>query len=79
MSTLGVISWDFHLLTMRFLYRGKSVFLQGLQLVASSTISNANKFFGGLTRRGLVLQITTTDSVASVPIISSTRVGCLVG
>ena len=30
LSTLGVISWDFHLLIMRFLYLGKSVFLQGL-------------------------------------------------
>ena len=66
LSTLGVISWDFHLLTMRFLYRGKSVFLQGLQLVASSTISDANKFFGGSTRKGLVLQINATDSVASI-------------
>ena len=30
LSTLGVISWDFRLLTMRFLYLGKSAFLQGL-------------------------------------------------
>lgn len=55
LSTLGVISWDSHLLTMRFLYRGKSVFLQGLQPTASLTISDANKFFGGSTRKGLVL------------------------
>ena len=66
LSTLGVISWDFHLLTMRFLYKGKSVFLQGLQLAASSTIFDANKLFGGLTKKGLVLQINAIDYVASI-------------
>ena len=38
LSTLGVISWNFRLLTMEFLYLGKMVFLKGLQL-ASSIIS----------------------------------------
>ena len=66
LSTLGVISSDFHLLTMRFLYRGKSVFLQALQLAASSTIFDANKLFGGSTKKGLVLQINAIDYVASV-------------
>ena len=65
LSTLGVISWDFHLLTMRFLYKGKSVFLQGLQ-PATSTIFYANKLFGGLTKKGLVLQINAIDYVASI-------------
>ena len=58
LSTLGVISWDFHLLTMRF--------LQGLQPATSSIISDANKLFSRSTRKGLVLQITAIDSIASV-------------
>ena len=66
LSTLGEINWDFRLLTIRFLYMGKSVFLQGLQPTASSTISDANKHFSGSTRKGLVLQITATYFVASV-------------
>ncbi|XP_030949790.1 uncharacterized protein LOC115973672 [Quercus lobata] len=40
LSTLGEISWDFQLLTMKFMYLGKRVFLQGLQ-TAPSTISKA--------------------------------------
>ena len=32
LSTLGAIIWDFKLLTMRFCYLGKEVFLQGLHL-----------------------------------------------
>ena len=55
LSTLGVISWDFRLLTMRFLYMGKSAFLQGLQPTTSSIISDANKLFSRSTRKGLVL------------------------
>ena len=58
LSTLGVISWDFQLLTMEFLHLGKRMFLKGLQ-PASSTISDASKLFSGSIRKGLVLQITT--------------------
>ena len=50
---------------MKFLYLGNSVFLQRLQ-PASSTISDANKLFSGLTRKGLVLQITATYPVLFV-------------
>ena len=46
LSTLAVINWDFQLLTMKFLYLGKRVFLQGLQ-PTSSTIFYAKKFFSG--------------------------------
>ena len=30
LSTLGVISWNFRLLTMEFMHLGKRVFLKGL-------------------------------------------------
>ena len=49
LSTLGEISWDFQLLTMKFMYLGKRVFLQGLQ-TAPSTISEAaeaDRFLSG--------------------------------
>ena len=35
LSTLGVISWNFSLLTMEFLHLGKRVFLKGLQPASS--------------------------------------------
>ena len=65
LRTLGVINWDFQLLTMKFLYLGKRVFLQGLQ-PTSLTISNADKLFSGSRRKGLVLQITTINPFSSV-------------
>ena len=58
LSTLGVISWNFQLLTMEFLHLGKRVFLKGLQ-PASLINSDASMFFNGSRRKGLVLQITT--------------------
>ena len=64
LSTLGVISWNFRLLTMEFLHLGKRVFLKGLQ-PASSIIYDASKLFSGSTRKGLVLQITTAAPVSS--------------
>ena len=64
LSTLGVISWNFRLLTMEFLYLGKRVFLKGLQ-PASSITYGASKLFSGSTRKGLVLQITTAAPVSS--------------
>ena len=77
LSTLGLIRWDFQLLTMKFLYLGKRVFLQGLQST-SSTIFDANKLFSRSTRKGLVLQITVTDHVSSVqPYLSQVLVDLL--
>lgn len=45
LSTLGEYNWDFQLLTMKFLYLGKKVFLQGLQ--PTSSTSEADKLFSG--------------------------------
>ncbi|XP_075645875.1 uncharacterized protein LOC142617069 [Castanea sativa] len=67
LTTLGEISWDFQLLTMKFMYLGKRVFLQGLQ-TASSTISEAaeaNRFLSGSERKGLVLHISTSPIVVT--------------
>ncbi|XP_030964149.1 uncharacterized protein LOC115985337 [Quercus lobata] len=62
--TLQGHSWDFQLLTMKFLHLGKRVFLKGLQ-PASSTISDASKLFSGSTKKGLVLQITAAAPIPS--------------
>ena len=69
LSTLGEISWDFQLLTMKFKHLGKKVFLQGLQ-PAPSTISEATKaerFISGLERKGLVLHISASPATPTQP------------
>ena len=61
LSTLGSIVWDFKLLTMRFCYLGKKVFLQGLHLSPSSFSKEDNLFSHG-EKKGLVLHIAAVTS-----------------
>ncbi|XP_075665366.1 uncharacterized protein LOC142635031 [Castanea sativa] len=56
LSTLGEISWDFKLLTMKFSYLGKRVLLQGLN-PSESILLDADKLFDGSVKKGLVLYI----------------------
>ena len=56
LRTLGVIQWDFKLLTMCFTHGQKAVLLHGLKEVGSH-IQEGNKFLKELVKRGLVLQI----------------------
>ena len=58
LCTLGEIVWDFKLLTMRFCYLGKEVFLQGLHM-SPSTFSEADNMFSNGEKKGLVLHIST--------------------
>ena len=60
LSTLGAIIWDFKLLTMRFCYLGKEVFLQSLHL-SPLTFSEVDKLFTNSAKKGLVLQITAIN------------------
>ena len=64
LSTLEEISWDFQLLTMKFMHFGKKVFLQGLQ-PAPSTISEVERFISGSERKGLVLHISASPATAT--------------
>ena len=63
LCTLGEIIWDFKLLTMRFCYLGKEVFLQILHM-SPSTFSEADKLFSRSKKKSLVLQIATVNSAA---------------
>ena len=65
LSTLGEISWDFQILTLKFLHLGKRVFLQGLQ-PTTSTILEVDRFFSGLERKGQVFHISPADSATPV-------------
>ena len=65
MSTLGEINWDFHLLTMKFIYLGKTMFLQGLR-PSDSTILEADRFLNDSARKGLVLQLSPANSATAV-------------
>nr|XP_023925163.1 probable LRR receptor-like serine/threonine-protein kinase At1g56140 isoform X1 [Quercus suber]XP_023925164.1 probable LRR receptor-like serine/threonine-protein kinase At1g56140 isoform X1 [Quercus suber] len=65
LSTLGEISWDFQILTLKFLHLGKRVFLQGLQ-PTTSTILEVDSFFSGPERKGRVFHISLADSATSV-------------
>nr|XP_023879731.1 uncharacterized protein LOC111992135 [Quercus suber] len=56
LSTLGAIVWDFKLLTMRFAYLGKGVFLKGMQL-STSSFSEADSLFSHGEKKGLLLHI----------------------
>ena len=65
LSTLGVIQWDFKLLTMCFTHGQKAVLLHGLK-EAESHIQEGNQFLKEPVKRGLVLQIachTTANSI----------------
>ena len=56
LSTLGVIQWDFKLLTMCFTYGQKTVLLHGLK-EAGSHIQEGNLFLKEPVKRALVLHI----------------------
>ena len=58
---MGAIIWDFKLLTIRFCYLGKEVFLQGLHLSPSS-ISEADSLFSYREKKGLDLHIAAITS-----------------
>lgn len=74
LKTLGLIQWDFNLLTMAFHWQGKSVLLKGLKPNHSS-FQDANQFFKKPAKRGLLLQITvqlfTTEPSQPVPEMES--------
>ena len=61
LSTLGEISWDFKLLTMKFSYLGKMVLLQGLH-PSISILLDADKLFGSSVKKGLVLHINAVNT-----------------
>ena len=64
LRTLGVIQWDFKLLTMCFTHGQKVMLLHGLK-EAGSHIQEGNQFLKELVKRGLILQIachTTANS-----------------
>ena len=54
LSILDKINWDFKLLTMKFLYLGKRVMLQGLQ-PNGSTFLEGDRLFSGTTIKWLIL------------------------
>ena len=56
LSTLGVISWDFKLLTMGFLYEGQQIVLHGIE-AASTSFQDASQFFKESTKKGLLVHI----------------------
>ena len=64
LCTLGEIVWDFKLLTMRFCYLGKEVFLLGLHM-SPLTFSEADKLFSSGEKKGLVLHISTVNNASS--------------
>ena len=70
MSTLGVIQWDFKLLTMCFSYGQRFVLLHGLK-GASTHIQEWVHFLKEPVKKGLILQISdsisSADNVAQVP------------
>ena len=56
MGTLGVIQWDFKLLTMGFCHNHKQVLLKGLRS-AGFQLQDGDTFLKQSIKRGLVLQI----------------------
>ncbi|XP_023920704.1 uncharacterized protein LOC112032172 [Quercus suber] len=56
LETLGVIQWDFKLLTMNFSYDHKQVQLQGLKK-ANSQLQDGDVFLKQSVKKGLILQI----------------------
>ena len=73
LCTLGEIVWDFKLLTIRFCYLGKEVFLQGLHL-SPSTFSEVDNLFSNGEKKGLVLHISavTNSSLDVQPLLPTT-------
>ena len=63
LSTLGVIQWDFKLLTMCFLYDHRTALLHGLKGAGGTFIQDGLHFLKEPIKRGLVLQI--SDSISS--------------
>ena len=61
LSTLGEISWDFKLMTMKLWYLQKLVLLQGL-LPSRYSILGSKEMFKNPVKKGLILQISTLDS-----------------
>ncbi|XP_023907750.1 uncharacterized protein LOC112019466 [Quercus suber] len=57
LRTLGLIQWDFNLLTMAFQWLGKTVVLKGLR-PSHSSLQDASQFFKKPAMKGLLLQIT---------------------
>lgn len=51
LSTLGLIQWDFKLLTMSFSHGGHQVFFKGLQPLGSH-YQGSNEFFKAPVRKG---------------------------
>ena len=62
LSTLGVINWDFKLLTMEFHHCGKQVVLHGIKVVGSNFQEGA-QFFKKPSKKGLILHIEDQGSV----------------
>ena len=58
LKTLGLIQWDFNLLTMAFQWLGKTMVLKGLR-PSHSSLQDASHFFKKPAKKGLFLQITT--------------------
>ena len=56
LSTLGVISWNFKLLTMSFMYCGHQVLLQGMQ-ATSSNLQDGDSFLKEPLKKGLLVHI----------------------
>lgn len=54
LKTLGLIQWDFNLLTMAFQWHGKPMILKGLR-PSHSSLQDADLFFKKPTRKGLFL------------------------
>ncbi len=54
LGTLGVISWDFKQLLIRFMYKGRQVWLQGVK-EAKSMIQGNKDFKGKAVVKGLLL------------------------
>lgn len=64
MSNLGVIQWDFKLLTMCFLYGQGSLLLHGLKGAEGNLIQDGVHFLKEPVKRGLVLQISDSTQTA---------------
>lgn len=56
LSTLRVISWDFKLLTMGFLYEGQQIVLHGIE-AASTSFQDASQILKEPTKKGLLVHI----------------------
>ena len=64
LSTLGVTSWDFKLITMPFTYCGHQVLLQGMK-AAGSNLQDCDSFFKESLKKGLLVHISVQGSTIS--------------